>query len=292
MTSHDAPAYGPERRLTPELAARARAFEGSGEHPVRPRDAATIALVRDAAGPDGAAVEVYLLRRVTTMAFASGMHVFPGGTVDPRDVEHDVAWAGPGPAVWAERLGVDVPLAKALVCAAVRETFEESGVLLAGPSADEVVADMSDDAWEADRVALVERTLGFAELLERRGLVLRADLLGAWTRWMTPEFEPRRYDTAFFVAAVPGGQRTRDVGGEADRVAWLRPAEALAALAAGELQMLPPTAVVLGELAGCSSVDDVLHAAGERSITSIMPRPLEGSDPMVVVLPGEPGYDR
>ena len=77
--------------------------------------------------------EVYLLRRQTSMAFAGGMCVFPGGGVDPRDHDASVAWAGPSPAEWAERLACDESLARALVCAAVRETFEESGVLLAGP---------------------------------------------------------------------------------------------------------------------------------------------------------------
>ena len=108
------------------------------------------------------------------------MCVFPGGGVDPRDYDTDVAWAGPTPAEWAARLGVDEDMARALVCAAVRETFEESGVLLAGPSADEVVADTTGDDWEADRVALESRELSMTDFLVRRGLVLRTDLLGAW----------------------------------------------------------------------------------------------------------------
>ena len=121
-------------------------------------------------------------------------------------------------------------MARALVCAAVRETFEESGVLLAGPSADEVVSDTTRDDLEADRVALETRELAFTEFLSRRGLVLRSDLLGVWARWTTPVFEPRRYRTWFFVADLPEGQRTRDVSSESDRVAWLPVAEALAAV--------------------------------------------------------------
>ncbi len=88
-----------------------------------------------------------------------------------------VAWAGPSPSEWATRLGVDEAIARALVCAAVRETFEESGVLLAGPSADSVVADTTGEDWEADRVALETRALSFTDFLDRRGLVLRTDLL-------------------------------------------------------------------------------------------------------------------
>ena len=99
--------------------------------PAEPRNAATVVLLRPAtAGP-----EVYLLRRQISMAFAGGMCVFPGGGVDPRDFDHAVAWAGPAPPSGPRRLGTDEATARALVCAAVRETFEESGVLLAGESA-------------------------------------------------------------------------------------------------------------------------------------------------------------
>lgn len=279
---------GPDRLLPEHLAERARAHEASGESVVAPRDAATIALLRDGA----TGLEVYMLRRVTTMAFASGMHVFPGGTVDPRDLAHDTDWVGPPAAAWAERFGVDETRARGLVLAAVRETFEESGVLLAGRRSGQVVVGTGDPSWEDDRLALIERSLSFAAMLERRGLVLRADLLRGWARWLTPEFEPRRFDTAFFVAVVPSGQRTRAVGGEADRVEWVRPRAALAALAVGDALMLPPTAVVLGELAEHDSAEEVLRAADDRRITTIMPRPvLDGRSPYVV-LPGEPGYDR
>ena len=107
------------------------------------------------------------------------------------------------------------------MCAAVRETFEESGVLLAGPSADTVVDDTTGDDWEADRVALESRELSMTDFLVRRGLVLRTDLLGAWSGWLTPVFEPKRYRTWFFVAALPGAQATRDVSSESSSVTWL-----------------------------------------------------------------------
>ena len=160
---------------------------------------------------------VYLLRRQVSMDFAGGMFVFPGGGVDQRDFDATVGWAGPPPAEWAQRLGSDEDMARALVCAAVRETFEESGVLLAGPSADEVVADTTGEDWEADRVALESRELAMTDFLTRRGLVLRTDLLGAGTGWLTPVFEPKRYRTWFFVALLPEGQRTRDVSSESVR---------------------------------------------------------------------------
>lgn len=235
---------------------------------VRPRDASTVVLVRD--GYTG--LELYLLRRQPSMAFAPGAYVFPGGGVDVRDVDAAIAWAGPSPARWAQRLGCTQALAGGLVAAAVRETFEESGVLLAGESPDSVVADVSGADWGQDRDALVSRELSFGAFLARRGLVLRTDLLAAWTHWITPEFEPRRYDTRFFVAALPVGQRTRDIWCEADRMGWMTPADAVAGVDSGVLAMLPPTYVTCTELAALASVADVYRAAGSRVIAPIMPR--------------------
>jgi 8-oxo-dGTP pyrophosphatase MutT (NUDIX family) len=271
------PAGGPP----PELFDRARAMK-RGEIGVPPtRDAATVALLRDAAGGP----EVYLLRRVRAMAFAGGMHVFPGGSVDAADAHADAGWVGPPPAEFAAAFGCDEPLARALVCAAVRETFEESGVLLAGPSAGEVLADVSTDEWEKERAALEAREQSLSELLDRRGLVLRADLLRPFAHWITPEVEPKRFDTRFFVARVPEGQVCRAAGSEADQRLWLRPQEALDR----ELGMLPPTAVALADLAAHPDVESAL--AAERTITPILPKLVVGEDDEVAfLLPGEPGY--
>lgn len=207
----------------PEWPERIRALAAGEITAATPRRAATVMLLRDdAGGSDGAAplsagpapasapysgdgLAVHMLRRRASMAFAAGAYAYPGGGVDPRDNDRLVGWAGPGRDVWARRLGVDAASAQAIVCAAVRETYEEAGVLLAGETAGTVVDDTTGDGWEADRAALVDRELSFADFLDRRGLVLRSDLLGAWARWITPEFEPRRYDTWFFVAALPHG---------------------------------------------------------------------------------------
>jgi 8-oxo-dGTP pyrophosphatase MutT (NUDIX family) len=236
--------------------------------PVPVRDAATVVLLRDSpAGP-----EAYLLRRVGGMAFAAGMTVFPGGAVDPRDAEADagLGWVGPPAAEWTGPFDAAEPLARALVCAAVRETFEESGVLLAGPSADAITRTDGPD-WEADRVALEQRAFSLAELLTRRGLLLRADLLRPWAHWITPPQESvrRRYDTRFFVAALPPGQQARAVTSEADVTEWVRPADALAQRERGERQMMPPTIVTLEEVAGYGSVAEIL--AADRSPSRIQP---------------------
>jgi 8-oxo-dGTP pyrophosphatase MutT (NUDIX family) len=275
------------RRLPPELVEHARAYEAGDRTPVTPRDAATVVLLRQS--PDGLRAEgmqAYLLRRHRGMPFAGGMVAFPGGGVDPRDPDGVTRWAGPPVAAFAERLGCDERLASALVCAAVRETFEESGVLLAGPTPDSVVADTAYADWEADRQALVDRSLAFTELLDRRELVLRADLLAPWAHWITPEFEPRRYDTRFFVATLPPGQRTRDVSGEADAVQWTRPADAMASVDAGEIRMLPPTYVTLAELAEYAAPAEALAAAADREIRTVVPGVrLDGDEGWLVVDP-------
>jgi len=275
-------------RLPADVVAHVRALASGERQAAEPRHASTVVLLRDR--PDG--MQAYLLRRTRTMAFAAGMYVFPGGSVDPRDeLLSDEAWAGPPPAEWARLLSADEALTKALVCAAVRETFEESGVLLAGAGPDDVVADTTGDDWEVDRAALVDRSLSFAAMLGRRGLVLRADLLRPWAHWITPEVEPKRFDTRFFVAALPAGQLTRDVGGEADRVAWVRPADALAAADSGEMGMLPPTAFTLSELATYDSVAAVLAAGTARDVKPVLPKIVLGDDDEArLLLPHDEDY--
>ncbi|MFI6867365.1 NUDIX hydrolase [Nocardia sp. NPDC050406] len=220
-------------------------------------------LVRDGAnGP-----EIFLQRRVNAMAFAAGMTVFPGGGVDRTDAEVALDWAGPEPAWWAGRFGTDAPRAQALVCAAVRETFEECGVLLAGPTAETVVSDTT--VYAEARGQLERRELSFAEFLTRERLVLRADLLRPWANWITPEVESRRYDTRFFVAVLPEGQVADDATSEAEVVTWSTPAEAVERWKSGLDVLLPPTwsqLVVLGEFASTAEI-----LAATPTIEPIMP---------------------
>nr|WP_306362697.1 NUDIX hydrolase [Nocardia sp. CC227C] len=221
-------------------------------------------LVRDGAnGP-----EVFLQRRVSAMAFAPGMTVFPGGGVDATDAAVALDWAGPEPAWWAARFGgADAARAQALVCAAVRETFEECGVLLAGPTADTVVADTA--VYAETRGRLERRELSFAEFLTRERLVLRADLLRPWANWITPEVESRRYDTHFFVAVLPEGQQADDATSEAEVVTWSTPAEAIERWRSGLDVLLPPTWSQLVALAEFGSTADILAAT--PVIEPIMP---------------------
>ncbi|UBI37683.1 MULTISPECIES: NUDIX hydrolase [Streptomyces] len=272
----------------PEWPDRIRRLAHGELEPVPPRRASTVLLLRT--DTDGA-LAVHMLRRRTSMAFAGGAYAYPGGAVDPRD-ERDVPWAGPSPREWAARLGVEPEVAQAVVCAAVRETFEEAGVLLAGPDPATVVADTTGAEWEADRAALAGHELSFGDFLERRGLLLRSDLLGGWARWITPEFEPRRYDTWFFVAALPEGQRTAGVSTEADRAVWIRPAEAVTGYDRGELLMMPPTVSTLRALLPYGDVPAVLAAAGERDLTPVLARARLVGEEIVLSWPGHEEFTK
>ncbi|MDT0308486.1 NUDIX domain-containing protein [Streptomyces sp. DSM 44917] len=263
---------GRQWRLPEDWPVRVRAYVRGELTPVPARRAATVMLLRDGAG---GGVEVFLLRRRASMAFAGGMYAYPGGGVDPRDV----AAAGE---------------AGAVVGAAVRETFEEAGVLFAGPADGEgLVADVTGPGWEADRAALVARELAFADFLERRGLAVRGGLLALWARWVTPAWDPRRYDTTFFAAVLPDGQRTRNASGEADHAEWLRPADALAGHERGELLMMPPTVATLRELAACATAAGALAAAAGRPAAPVLAEAREeGNGDVVVRWPGYAEFER
>ncbi len=247
--------------------------------PVRP--AATVLLLRDGA----AGLEVYLLRRTRGMPFAGGMSAYPGGGVDERDGSTPLAWVGPSPADWADSLGGDERLARELVCAAVRETFEEAGVLLAGPAEGLVVPDVAGDDWERERRALLARELSLSELLARRDLALRADLLRPFAHWITPPGESRRYDTRFFAALMPAGQEARDVSGEADEAVWTTPAAALTEHRAGTRPMLPPTIHTLEQLAGFPDAASALAGSPPAPLEPIMPTFAEEPGGLFAVLP-------
>ncbi|QGW24997.1 MULTISPECIES: NUDIX hydrolase [unclassified Dietzia] len=244
------------------------------------REAATVALVRDARV--GGGVEVFLQHRVATMQFAAGMSVFPGGGVEPRDYRGSRPWRGPDPGWWAEAFGIDDARAAAAVRGVVRELFEETGVLLAEP--DQTVTDQtvtgrsaSDPAATGrprpggapgpgpeERCALAAGEGDLDSLLGEHRLILSAHLLRPWDRWTTPPGPPRRYDTLFFVAAVPAGVEPDAGTSEARAAGWMRADDAATAGTLGRLGMLRPTLDVLAGLAAAADVSELL--ATTRSI--------------------------
>jgi 8-oxo-dGTP pyrophosphatase MutT (NUDIX family) len=231
------------------------------------RDAATVVLLRDGA----AGLESWLLTRVKQMAFAAGMTVFPGGRVD--DADATLPTSGGDFAALAARLRCDEPTARALVGAAVRETFEETGVLLTVP-----VADLS-----GARADVELGRVSFGDLLRANALAVDVGAVRPWSRWVTPAGEVRRYDTRFFVAALPEAAEAQDVTAESSEAAWMPVAAAVEQAQRGERKMLPPTIATLGSLLSFGTVADVLVASEARDLDAVRPEIRLGEDGSVAV---------
>lgn len=253
------------------------------------RDAATIMLVRD--GQVGG-VEVFLVRRALDAVFVGGAYVFPGGAVDPSDGQVDLQELCPGrdDAAASTILGVT---AGGLIywVTAVRECFEEAGVLLACDRMGRLVSLRDPAAAERfgrHRVALHAGERSLADICRTEGLRLAVDRVQFWSRWITPEGPPRRFDTRFFVAVAPDEQVPLHDAKETIANAWVRPAEALA----GDLQLPFPTRRHLEALAAFPSTAEVMRAAGARErLAPVQPRVLADAEGIRHLLPGDPGYD-
>jgi 8-oxo-dGTP pyrophosphatase MutT (NUDIX family) len=220
-----------------------------------PRDAATVVLLRDGE----AGIEAWLLTRIRQLVFAGGMAVFPGGRVDDADAELPFAAAAVADAA-ARMDGTEVQ-ARAILGAAIRELFEETGVLLCTPFAD----------LRGRRAEVEAGTLDLGTLLRSHGLVADPAPLRPWSRWVTPAGEVRRYDARFFVCALPDGAAPADVTTESASAAWFDVAGAVEHAQRGELGLLPPTLITLSSIAGFTRVDEVLAAAEERSLDPVQP---------------------
>lgn len=246
-----------------------RDFLAAQAQPVAPKYAATVMLLRDE--PSCAShVQVFMMRRAKTMAFVPDAVVFPGGSVRPDDMQFSAQWLGPDACAWAHCMGIGREDARAIVVAAARELFEECGVLLAGTETS--TADVDADLLEA-RAALESHELSFSDMLSSRGLSLRSDLLSLRSRWITPVYHPRRYDTFFFSAALPEGQEPRRLTSESAASEWADPRDMIAAGDEGRLKVMPPTAFNLSSLTLTGSVEAIL--AERPRVESIMLEPHE-----------------
>ena len=223
-------------------------------------------LLRHEAG----ALEVFMLRRTNAAAFAGGMYVFPGGRVDPADGDGDEAY----------------------VVAAIRECFEECGVLLAADAQGGTVVD-GHPVLE-HRHDVHDGSVDMRMLAAEHGLALAVDRLVWVSHWITPKGEAaRRFDTRFFVAACPPGQRSHHDDSETVASMWVRPADALAAFERGELQLMPPTVANLEFLSAHHTVDDAIAAARTIGVPpAILPKVsvVDGRF-MGVAMPDDPDYD-
>ena len=272
--------------MTPGGAGEPAATAGSGSVVV-PRAAATVALLRP--GPRGP--EVLLTHRPTTMAFGPGLHVFPGGAVDPGDVDARlVSRSALAPAACAAAWAGDLAPAAAVAhhVAAIRELFEEAGVLLAttraGAAPDAAVAEGARRAGTP-----------FGELVEALDLVLRTDLLVPLSRWVTPPVgSGRRYDARFYVAVLPDGATVLPDAGEVVAHDWMTPRAALEAMAGRRIELWPPTSTTLAQLVPARGIEDVRRYLAP--VAPAMPPVVEALGPDLVRLGlrgagGIPGND-
>lgn len=255
---------------------------------VTPLPAATVTLVRDT--PRG--LEVLMLQRNHSLAFMPGVYVFPGGAVDAADDSPDLhaLCSGLDDAMASRALG----LARgglAYWIAAIREAFEEAGILLAYDESGEIVSLEGEAAerYAAHRRAFHHRGGDFASFARSEGLRLATDRLHYFGHWITPVGAPRRYDTRFFLAAAPAGQEARADERETIAHAWVRPAEALAMHARDALAMRFPTIKTLERFAACATIAELIaEIESTRIVRPLLPRVTRDGRS---VLPGEPGYE-
>ncbi len=262
--------------------------------PVDPVDAVTVILVRDAPHAGAATIagagplEVLLLERHGASAFAPGALVFPGGKLDATDAAlPDVRVRWTTPQAWAPRLGLREPTeARAMLVAAVRETFEEAGVLLArhadGASLAERGVPAEGLAELRQRMAARDGAHDWAGWLAEHDLVLDLDALAMWSWWVTPKGLHRRFDTRFLIAALPSGQVASHDAVETTAMRWTTPSDALAAHAAGVLHVIYPTRCTLAQLATHATAADAVRAARDGRVD------LRRIEPTVVHIDGTP----
>jgi 8-oxo-dGTP pyrophosphatase MutT (NUDIX family) len=252
------------------------------------KDAATVVLLRDSAR----GLETFLVKRHGKSAFMAGAHVFPGGKLDDEDLGESVPITGLDARAAATRMNEpDAPRrARGLMVAAIRETFEESGVLFVERDA----RDFTTRGASADASAFIEQGAGadarrrFHELVAAHRLRLRLDALVPHARWITPPIEKRRFDARFFLARLPEGQSPRHDGDETTASEWLCVREALEAQRAGRIFLAPPTLKTLHHLAGFDTCEAALDDSRSRPAPRIAPELVREGARVALVLPGDP----
>jgi 8-oxo-dGTP pyrophosphatase MutT (NUDIX family) len=245
--------------------------------------AATVVLVRQASS----ALEVFLVRRHPSLTFMGGVHVFPGGRVDEAD--RDPAWRllADGLAAAIDRMPDDRDEALPFHVAAVRETFEESGVLLVRDTAGAPLSSSALRRVAPWRHAVTGGGRGFLDLIAGQHWHLAIDSLDYVAHWVTPVGEVRRFDTRFFLASPPAGQDAAHDAGETVEGRWLRPSEAIAQCRRGEITLAPPTWTTLRWLEAFNDVEGARAWARQQQVSRIEPACIQHGDTRIITLPGD-----
>jgi len=251
---------------------------------VKPRPASTILLLRDGAGGE---IEVFMMVRHYEIDFNSGALVFPGGSVDKGDEEIIAR-----PELYSGSEGLD-SAALSFRIAAIRETFEESGILLARPKGSKALIDpkRASEVEALSRADLCESKTSFLTVLADNGLVLALDELVPYAHWITPEGMPKRFDTWFFLAAAPPEQAGAHDGKESTDSIWVSPREALAGGESGRFKLPFPTTRNLIKLGKQPSVRAALEDSRGRPVVAVMPVMTKLNGGRQLRIPREAGYD-
>ena len=254
-----------------------------------PRPASTVVLLRDSSrGP-----EVFLVRRHEGTAFMGGAHVFPGGRVDDADRDGDEAWCDGIDDAVGQLSGVDRTDALAYHVAAVRELFEEAGVLLARDADGRTIALASPDAharFRQYRADIHDGRNTLRAVVEREGARLALDSLVHFAHWVTPPIDVRQFDTRFFATRAPLDQTPAHDETETTHSTWLTPDAALAQAVRGEIILPPPTWTTLRELERFATVDEVFAWARRRRVSRRQPKLVDDGGRRMLLLPGDPEY--
>ncbi|MCK9230370.1 MAG: hypothetical protein M0Q23_07735 [Syntrophales bacterium] len=260
------------------------------------RNAATVILTRDR---DDGSCEIFFMRRHHSQAFMSGAFVFPGGRLDGEDCHPALRRhiKGTGRENLSHRLqepALPESIARGLHLAAIREMFEEAGVLLAADSSGSIL-DFRDvecnRRFTAYRDALHREEITLLDIAGRENIRFLPSLLLPYAHWMTPEVEPKRFDTRFFIARLPAGQHPSHDGNELTASAWMTPAQALSDHGASRIVLMPPTLKTVEELKAFKTTDELLQAVSRHTILPILPQAFETEDGgFGVKLPFDPEY--
>jgi 8-oxo-dGTP pyrophosphatase MutT (NUDIX family) len=260
-----------------------------------PLHAATVVLLRE---KNHSQYEIFLMRRRQNSSFARGAFVFPGGRLDETDCREDIfpyiVGLSPTDAnILLQEPDLPPSTALGLFIAAIRETFEEAGILPAYETSGDIFYLTGQDALEAYqalRFKVHKKQISMKRLAEKLGIRYALDLLLPYSHWITPEIEKRRFDTRFFLMRMPVGQHAVHDRMELTDSQWMTPAAALAEHYAGRIFLMPPTLKTIEELNTYTAIGTLWEAAKSRDIRTILPEFFKEGSEMGVKLPHDPEY--
>jgi len=259
------------------------------------KDAATVILIRDGRQQK---MEVLLMRRHRDQAFMGDAFVFPGGSLDKHDADPELASYIVGPTAEEARKQLKEPeiqdsAALGLYMAAIRETFEEAGILLAYDKQGGLLQFKDhrvEGKYSAIRSGIYQKTMTLKDLARQERIRFACDLLMPFAHWITPNYRKRRFNTRFFLARVPDGQIALHDSVEMTESLWIPPSEAIAAYREQKIILMPPTLKNLEELSQFTSGEALFQAAAQRRIDTILPQTRSAGHVRILLLPHDPDY--